>query len=184
MREGNLLKFSAAAGDEGRRLRGLLLGTGGRELVEASPFDRVWGIGFGVGEAERVGRGRWGMNLLGRVLMDVREVLRAEEEGGEIVVGWGRRNGLAGEESEVEEEEVFEGWEMKNGLAEDESEVEGEEEIMEGWGTRNGLAEEESDEKAEEEEIIEGWGTKNGLAEEESGKKTEEDDTHDEESET
>ncbi|KAF2446048.1 DUF1768-domain-containing protein, partial [Karstenula rhodostoma CBS 690.94] len=38
---GNWYKFT---GDEG--LRGVLLGTGERELVEASARDRVWGVGF------------------------------------------------------------------------------------------------------------------------------------------
>lgn len=51
--------------------------TGERELVEASPRDRVWGIGFEAGWAEEQ-RGAWGMNLLGRALMTVREEIRGE----------------------------------------------------------------------------------------------------------
>ncbi|KAK1962075.1 DUF1768-domain-containing protein [Colletotrichum sublineola] len=46
VREGNLLKFRCAP-----ELRRKLLATGERELVEASPLDRVWGIGFSPGEA-------------------------------------------------------------------------------------------------------------------------------------
>ncbi|KAJ9157501.1 hypothetical protein NKR23_g611 [Pleurostoma richardsiae] len=60
-------------------LRGLLLDTGDRELVEASPYDRIWGIGFREAGAEGV-RGEWGLNLLGKALMRVRERLRREKE--------------------------------------------------------------------------------------------------------
>lgn len=71
--EGTLHKFRQHAG-----IRGELLATGGREVVEASPQDRIWGIGFGRAGAERVDREAWGLNLLGRALMEVRAVLRAE----------------------------------------------------------------------------------------------------------
>lgn len=58
-------------------LKTLLLATGDRELVEASPSDRIWGIGF---EAEDAGdkRDQWGLNLLGKSLMAVRSRLRAD----------------------------------------------------------------------------------------------------------
>ncbi|KAK1623540.1 hypothetical protein BDP81DRAFT_299314, partial [Colletotrichum phormii] len=75
VREGNLLKFRSAPG-----LRRQLLATGGRELVEASPRDRIWGIGFAPEKAAGVDRDRWGLNLLGKILMEVRGVLRDEEE--------------------------------------------------------------------------------------------------------
>lgn len=75
VREGNLLKFGASA-----ELRQKLLGTGDRELVEASPMDRVWGIGFSPERAPGSDRRSWGLNLLGKVLMEVRAVLREEEE--------------------------------------------------------------------------------------------------------
>ncbi|KAI9654266.1 MAG: hypothetical protein M1831_005431 [Alyxoria varia] len=61
-------------------LKELLLRTGDAELVEASPEDEVWGVGFGAEEASRVPRERWGLNLLGKVLMRVREGLRKEEQ--------------------------------------------------------------------------------------------------------
>lgn len=81
---GTLLKFGGGgglqqAGEEGEqreKLREQLLATGHRELVEASPRDRVWGIGFGASGADRAGRERWGQNLLGKALMEVRERLR------------------------------------------------------------------------------------------------------------
>ncbi|KAK1769406.1 hypothetical protein QBC33DRAFT_604085 [Phialemonium atrogriseum] len=75
-RDANRRKFSSDA------LRPRLLGTGRAELVEASPFDRDWGIGFAAAEAGGK-RERWGMNLLGKVLMEVRGELEMEEGGGE-----------------------------------------------------------------------------------------------------
>ena len=48
--------------------------------MEASRFDRVWGIGFDAEEAVVVERERWGQSLLGRALMDVRERVRREEK--------------------------------------------------------------------------------------------------------
>lgn len=75
VREGNLLKFRSAP-----ELRKKLLATGERELVEASPMDRIWGIGFSPDKAPGSNRGRWGLNLLGKILMEVRTVLREEEE--------------------------------------------------------------------------------------------------------
>lgn len=76
-REGNLLKFR-----QNTELREKLLATGERELVEASARDRDWGIGFIFMEAE-AHRGEWGDNLLGKALMEVRDILRMEEEGDE-----------------------------------------------------------------------------------------------------
>ncbi|KXH56576.1 hypothetical protein CSAL01_03410 [Colletotrichum salicis] len=105
VREGNLLKFRSAPG-----LRRQLLATGERELVEASPMDRIWGIGFAPGKAVGVDRDRWGLNLLGKILMEVRGVLRDEEEveeemkrkNREVVEGKAKRRSL--EESEVVDE--------------------------------------------------------------------------------
>jgi ribA/ribD-fused uncharacterized protein len=54
-----------------------MLATGTRRLVEASPIDRVWGIGFSAEEAED-NEHKWGMNLLGMELQNVRDVLQAE----------------------------------------------------------------------------------------------------------
>jgi len=59
-------------------LRQLLLSTGSEEIVEASPMDRIWGVGFGPAKAEG-NRARWGLNLLGKALMAVREELRLEQ---------------------------------------------------------------------------------------------------------
>ena len=56
-----------------------MLGTGERMIVEASPLDRIWGVGFGEKRALSV-KQSWGLNLLGRALMDVRRILREEEQ--------------------------------------------------------------------------------------------------------
>ena len=66
----NLLKFS-----QNQRLKDVLLGTGDRELVETSPNDRIWGIGFDTEHAlDNVDK--WGENRLGKALMRVRDQLR------------------------------------------------------------------------------------------------------------
>lgn len=91
--EGNWWKFVNGVGakteESGKGLRERLMETGERELVEASPRDRIWGIGFGKNNAE-ANRGRWGLNLLGKALMRVRERLRGQEgevEGDEKMAG-------------------------------------------------------------------------------------------------
>ncbi|MFE7337093.1 NADAR family protein [Streptomyces griseus] len=63
-------------------LGGYLLSTGDRVLVEASPLDRIWGVGLAADD-ERVERPQqWrGLNLLGFALMEARERLRAGATG-------------------------------------------------------------------------------------------------------
>ncbi|EON65059.1 hypothetical protein W97_04294 [Coniosporium apollinis CBS 100218] len=67
---GNYLKFR-----QSERLRLILLNTGDREIVETSPNDRFWGIGFDTENAEN-NVGKWGENRSGKALMKVREMLR------------------------------------------------------------------------------------------------------------
>lgn len=65
-------------------LRDYLLGTGERVLVEASPVDRVWGIGLAADDQRADDPAQWrGLNLLGFALMDVREALRAPTGAGQ-----------------------------------------------------------------------------------------------------
>ncbi|KND87557.1 Uncharacterized protein TOPH_07832 [Tolypocladium ophioglossoides CBS 100239] len=91
VRRGNALKFTAAVAEDGLRmgsgrgaplldgsLREMLLRTGEREIVEASPYDAIWGIGFTEKAAEGT-RAQWGQNLLGRALMEVRKTLREQQ---------------------------------------------------------------------------------------------------------
>ncbi len=60
-------------------LRRQLLDSGDRILVEASPYDRIWGIGWGESDPQAQDPSQWkGQNLLGKVLMEVREQLRTD----------------------------------------------------------------------------------------------------------
>ncbi|KAH7330109.1 hypothetical protein BKA65DRAFT_508520 [Rhexocercosporidium sp. MPI-PUGE-AT-0058] len=68
---------------EGVSLRDRLLGTGEKEVVEASPRDRIWGVGFGEKNAGKR-RADWGLNLLGKALMDARKKLREEGTGRDL----------------------------------------------------------------------------------------------------
>ncbi|OBZ74630.1 Ferric reductase transmembrane component 3 [Grifola frondosa] len=61
-----------------RALREKLLATGDKILVEASSKDRIWGIGFAEKHA-MANQERWGLNLLGKALMDVRKMLREQD---------------------------------------------------------------------------------------------------------
>ncbi len=73
---GNLAKFSYNAD-----LQEYLLNTGNRVLVEASPVDRIWGIGMAADNPAAENPDRWkGDNLLGFALMQVREELFTGED--------------------------------------------------------------------------------------------------------
>jgi ribA/ribD-fused uncharacterized protein len=71
--KGNIAKF-----EQHDDLRAFLLSTNDRVLVEASPRDRIWGIGMGKENPNALHPERWrGENLLGFALMAAREDLRA-----------------------------------------------------------------------------------------------------------
>jgi len=58
------------------------LATGNKTLVEASPLDKVWGIGLAVEDSRVHDPKQWqGLNLLGKVLMRVRDELRKADGG-------------------------------------------------------------------------------------------------------
>ena len=66
---GNLLKFS-----QNSELRNYLTSTGNKILVEASPYDKVWGIGMKSNDDDICDPGKWqGKNLLGFLLMETRD---------------------------------------------------------------------------------------------------------------
>ena len=70
--EGNKAKFR-----QNDDLKEYLLSTGDAILVEASPYDRIWGIGLYPGQAAKGSIDQWrGLNLLGAALMEVRDWLR------------------------------------------------------------------------------------------------------------
>ncbi|MCF3962320.1 NADAR family protein [Streptomyces fuscigenes] len=63
-------------------LRAFLLATGDRVLVEASPLDRVWGIGLAADDERASDPARWrGENLLGFALMEARTRLSRGGDG-------------------------------------------------------------------------------------------------------
>ncbi len=66
MREAIFAKFT-----QHRKLRKLLLSTGEAKIMEDTEKDDYWGDG---------GSGR-GQNILGRILMDIREILKCPEKG-------------------------------------------------------------------------------------------------------
>src|SRR4051812_9119459 len=73
---GNYARFSQNADQ-----RELLLATRGTTLVEASPHDRIWGIGLAADDPRAKDRTQWrGLNLLGDALTRVREVLIWEQD--------------------------------------------------------------------------------------------------------
>ncbi|TEY49521.1 hypothetical protein BOTCAL_0285g00030 [Botryotinia calthae] len=84
--QGNVFKFSRG----GKELREHLERTGERELVEASPYDKIWGIGIkgGVKECQRQVRDgtldgkrkEWGKNLLGLAMVEARKLIREKEK--------------------------------------------------------------------------------------------------------
>lgn len=58
------------------QLASKLVSTGSRILVEASPYDSIWGIGIGVAMVDATNTSNWGKNLLGQALMEIREELK------------------------------------------------------------------------------------------------------------
>jgi ribA/ribD-fused uncharacterized protein len=72
---GNFLKFT-----QHTELKERLIATGNRLLVEASPYDNIWGIGLGYDDDRVLDQIQWkGANLLGIALTEVRDTLRMLE---------------------------------------------------------------------------------------------------------
>ncbi|MBE9033297.1 NADAR family protein [filamentous cyanobacterium LEGE 11480] len=70
--EGNYHKFN-----QNSALQKFLLDTGDKILVEASPVDKIWGIGLAEDDAQATVPEQWpGSNLLGFALMVVRDRIR------------------------------------------------------------------------------------------------------------
>jgi len=78
-REGIVLEGSLHKFRQNAALKAKLLATGNKMLIEASPRDRIWGIGFGAKNA-LAQKARWGQNLLGQALAETRGRLAWEKE--------------------------------------------------------------------------------------------------------
>ena len=88
---GNLAKFS-----QHPEPRQFLLATGERVLVEASPHDRIWGIGLAAGDERAASPETWqGLNLLGFALMEVRHRLQAANDSVQDGIGLTHDSGHA-----------------------------------------------------------------------------------------
>lgn len=78
-----LAQFPLALYEKFRQVPGykkILLDTGNKTIVEASPFDAVWGIRMGVNHPDILDESKWqGKNLLGICLMKARDMLREDE---------------------------------------------------------------------------------------------------------
>ena len=71
VRRANYLKFS-----QHQDLQDRLMATGNRILVEASPYDLVWGVGLRSKNNKILDNTNWrGQNLQGKALMSVRKML-------------------------------------------------------------------------------------------------------------
>lgn len=71
----NYAKFS-----QNPELKAALLATNDAIIAEASPYDKIWGIGLKATDPNSLDPNKWrGQNLLGKALMRVREELRKGE---------------------------------------------------------------------------------------------------------
>lgn len=74
--KGNIYKFS-----QNNELKQFLISTKNRVLVEASPNDKVWGIGLTEDDKNASNPFKWkGLNLLGFALMEARRILMEEKD--------------------------------------------------------------------------------------------------------
>lgn len=73
VKAGNRAKFT-----QNPALLALLLETAGTTLVEASPYDKIWGIGLAATDPRAQDPKTWkGRNLLGKILTELRDELIA-----------------------------------------------------------------------------------------------------------
>lgn len=78
-REAIVAAGSRAKYTQNPELLAALLETAPTELVEASPFDRIWGVGMGAEDPRIDDPANWrGGNLLGKILTRLRDELSAE----------------------------------------------------------------------------------------------------------
>ena len=62
---------------QNEKIKKVLMDTGDKVLVEASPFDKIWGIGLDEEMAKKTDSKDWpGENLLGKILTNLRDDLK------------------------------------------------------------------------------------------------------------
>ena len=71
------LKFSQS---EEARYELLRLKYFDKSFVEASPRDRIWGIGMSEDDPNLLDTSRWGLNLLGKCLDRIRQELQSQDK--------------------------------------------------------------------------------------------------------
>ena len=64
------LKFS-----QNQDIKQKLIMTGNKTLYEASKYDKIWGIGFYANDVIKINKNKYGNNLLGKALIQVRQEL-------------------------------------------------------------------------------------------------------------
>ena len=70
--QANIAKFK-----QNEKLKEYLISTGDKELVEASPYDKIWGIGLSMDNPDILDKSKWkGTNWLGETLMKVRQDIK------------------------------------------------------------------------------------------------------------
>ena len=70
--DANMAKFS-----QNPKMLKELMDTEDLEIVEASPYDKIWGIGLHETDPKALDKSKWqGTNWLGEAIMSVREKLR------------------------------------------------------------------------------------------------------------
>jgi ribA/ribD-fused uncharacterized protein len=75
-----VLTASIAKFTQNPDLKKILMDTELKTLVEASPFDAIWGIKLGANDARALDRTKWrGINLLGQALTQTREYIKWTE---------------------------------------------------------------------------------------------------------
>ena len=81
MEMGCLAKFL-----QNRDAKDRLLLTGDNRLAECSPTDKIWAIGLALADTNALNPMKWcGLNLMGAVLENVRELIRSEDDLGEAI---------------------------------------------------------------------------------------------------